>query len=191
MSRPLAARFVASNIILLLCQSEIALISLLTVLTPCMSRPLAARSVASNTSTSASLNFCNASNLWNHSLQISLRHSPFSSRWIFPKLIDRISMGYSIMCCKGLQVKSLNYHAFMSLKIVFILANSAYHGEILTNVAFHLGHHCLAKYLFTLKALSRMKRVKCCWQLFYVEFNIAFNNFSVISHSVQPLDNWA
>ena len=43
--------------------SETFYISLLTVLTPCMSRPLAARSVASNTSTSASLNFCNASNL--------------------------------------------------------------------------------------------------------------------------------
>ena len=33
-----------------------------------------------------------------------------------------------------------------SLKIDFVLANSAEHGEMLHNAAFHLGLHCLPKY---------------------------------------------
>ena len=37
---------------------------------------------------------------------------------------------------------------FFSLKIYFILANSADPDEMLHNVAFHLGHRCLPKYLF-------------------------------------------
>ena len=36
---------------------------------------------------------------------------------------------------------------FFSLKIYFILANSADPDEMPHNVAFHLGHHCLPKYL--------------------------------------------
>ena len=36
-----------------------------------------------------------------------------------------------------------------SLKIVLILANSADPDEMLPNAAFHLGLHCLPKYLFT------------------------------------------
>ena len=38
---------------------------------------------------------------------------------------------------------------FMSLKIVFILANSADPDEMPPYVAFHQGIHCLPKYLFT------------------------------------------
>ena len=37
----------------------------------------------------------------------------------------------------------------MSLKIVFILVNSADPDEMPPYVAFHLGLHCLPKYLFT------------------------------------------
>ena len=37
----------------------------------------------------------------------------------------------------------------MSLKIVCILTNSADPDEMLPYVAFHLGLHCLSKYLFT------------------------------------------
>ena len=37
---------------------------------------------------------------------------------------------------------------FLSLKIDFVLANSADHDEMLHYVAFHLGLHCLPKYLF-------------------------------------------
>ena len=37
----------------------------------------------------------------------------------------------------------------MSLKIVFILANSENPDKMPTYVTFHLGIHCLPKYLFT------------------------------------------
>ena len=37
---------------------------------------------------------------------------------------------------------------FLSLKIYFILANSADPDEMLPYAAFHLGLHCLPKYLF-------------------------------------------
>ena len=42
----------------------------------------------------------------------------------------------------------------MSIKFVFVTANSADPDEMQCYVAFHLGFHCLPKYLFT-----RMKRV--------------------------------
>ena len=38
---------------------------------------------------------------------------------------------------------------FTSLKIDFILANNADPNEMLPYVAFHLGLHCLPKYMFT------------------------------------------
>ena len=38
---------------------------------------------------------------------------------------------------------------FLSLKIVLILANSADPDEMQHNAAFHLGLHCLPKYLFS------------------------------------------
>ena len=37
----------------------------------------------------------------------------------------------------------------VSLKIVFVLANSAYPDEMLLYASFHLGFHCLPKYLLT------------------------------------------
>ena len=42
----------------------------------------------------------------------------------------------------------LNYGVFLSLKIVLILPNSADPDEMQHDAAFHLGLHCLPKYLF-------------------------------------------
>ena len=56
----------------------------------------------------------------------------------------------------GHMLKFLNYDKFMSLKIVLILVNSADPGEMPPYAAFHLGLHCLLKYL----TVSRMKRPK-------------------------------
>ena len=61
----------------------------------------------------------------------------------FPILIDTISMGLPIVYFKGLQVEFLNYDAFLSLKVVLILANSADPDEMQHYAAFHLGPHCL------------------------------------------------
>ena len=42
--------------------------------------------------------------------------------------------------------KILNYNIFMSLKIVFVLANSTDPDEMPHFAAFYLGLHCLPKY---------------------------------------------
>ena len=44
---------------------------------------------------------------------------------------------------KGSQVEFLNFNIFLSLKIVFILENSADPDEMPLKVAFHLGLNCL------------------------------------------------
>ena len=49
----------------------------------------------------------------------------------------------------------LNYDVFMSLKIVLNLANSADPDEMSPYVAFHLGFHCLPKYLYTIMQYER------------------------------------
>ena len=49
----------------------------------------------------------------------------------------------------GCWSKFLKNDVFMSLKNVFILANSADPDKMPHDVAFHLGLHCLTKYLFT------------------------------------------
>ena len=43
---------------------------------------------------------------------------------------------------------SINFDIFQSLKIVFILANSADPNEMPHHAAFHLGLQCLPKYRF-------------------------------------------
>ena len=63
----------------------------------------------------------------------------------FPIHINRISME---LPNGGKRSKFLNYNVFLFLKIVFILANSADPGEMPPYVAFHLGFHCLPKYLY-------------------------------------------
>ena len=64
----------------------------------------------------------------------------------YPIHIDTISMELSILYFEGLLVKiSIKFDIFLSLKIVFILANSADPDEMLPYAAFHLGLHCLLK----------------------------------------------
>ena len=66
----------------------------------------------------------------------------------YPKYIDT-SMELSILCFKGgCQSKFLLNDAFLSLKIVFSLANSADPDELNPYAAFYLGLQCLPKYLF-------------------------------------------
>ena len=52
------------------------------------------------------------------------------------------------MYFKGHRWNYLNYDVFLSLKIVFILANSADPDEMQHYAAFYLGLHCLQKYQF-------------------------------------------
>ena len=78
-------------------------------------------------------------------------HSVSSSLFIlldYPIHIDTISMELSILYLKGFSVQISINGIFLSLKIVFILANSADPDEMLPYAAFHLGIHCLRKYLF-------------------------------------------
>ena len=50
---------------------------------------------------------------------------------------------------RGNRLKFINYDAFLSLMIVFILANSADYDEMWHYVPFHLGLNWLSKYLIT------------------------------------------
>ena len=66
---------------------------------------------------------------------------------------DRIplSIEYSILYFKGCRSNfPQNFNdVFLSLKILFILANCADPDEMLHDAAFHLGFHCLPKYQFS------------------------------------------
>ena len=53
-----------------------------------------------------------------------------------------------IVYFKGSHVEFLNYHVFLSMMVVLILANSAYPDEMQQNPAFHLGLYYLSKYPF-------------------------------------------
>ena len=74
--------------------------------------------------------------------------SPLFILMDYPIHIDTISMELSISYFKGFSVKISINGVLLSLKIVFILAYSADPDEMLPYVAFHLGIHCLHKYLF-------------------------------------------
>ena len=60
--------------------------------------------------------------------------------------IYTICMEKSILYFKGLPAR--HSIKFLSLKIVFILENSAGPYEMPPSAVFHLGLHCLLKYLF-------------------------------------------
>ena len=66
---------------------------------------------------------------------------------------------------RGHRSKFLNFITFLSLKIVLILANSADPDEMRPYAAFHLGLHCLPKYIISkmkganLKYVSKMALV--------------------------------
>ena len=63
--------------------------------------------------------------------------------------IETISMEFSFCILRGYQSKFQEHDVFPSLKIVFILSNIADPDEMLPYAAFHLGLHCLPKYIFT------------------------------------------
>ena len=65
----------------------------------------------------------------------------------FPIHIDAISMGLTIVHFKGSQGEFLSFDDFLSLQVVSILINSADPYEMQHCAAFHLGLHCLSKYL--------------------------------------------
>ena len=63
----------------------------------------------------------------------------------FPPLhFNTISMGLPNVHFKGSQVES--FTIFLSLKVVFILANNAEPVDVQHYAAFHLGLYCLPKY---------------------------------------------
>ena len=59
--------------------------------------------------------------------------------------VDTISIDLSILYLMGCTSKFLFNGVFLSLKMVFILANSADPDEMPLYAAFHLGLHCLSK----------------------------------------------
>ena len=66
----------------------------------------------------------------------------------FPIHIATICLRLPIVYFKRSQVEFWNYEVLLSLKVVFILANTADPDEMQHNAAFHLGLHCLLKYQF-------------------------------------------
>ena len=66
----------------------------------------------------------------------------------FPIHIYKLSMELPILYFKGSHVVDSNHNVFLSLKVVFIIANSADFDEMQHHAAFHRGLHCLPKYHF-------------------------------------------
>ena len=66
-----------------------------------------------------------------------------SSMWV-----ETIKVNDYLYISRGVRLEFPNHAAFLSLKIVFILANSAYPNKMPHYAAFHLGLHCLPKHLF-------------------------------------------
>ena len=68
----------------------------------------------------------------------------------FPRHSDTISTEWSFSCFKRSQVEIFKLQCnFIPEKCFFILANSEDPYEMLSYAAFHLGLHCLQKYMFT------------------------------------------
>ena len=68
----------------------------------------------------------------------------------YPIKVHKIKSGWSFVYIEGLQViiiKKKTIIKLLSLKIDFVLANSADPDEMLHNAAFHLGLSCLPKYI--------------------------------------------
>ena len=80
------------------------------------------------------------------------RFNPFRTNDISIKL-QTIQSGWSIVYIKGPQFIFSKNMIFLSLKIDFVLENSADPDKMAHYVAFCLGHHCLPKY-------SGLQRVK-------------------------------
>ena len=76
----------------------------------------------------------------------------------FPIKFDIPKPGWSIVYIQGSQVIISKNIIFLSLKIGFVLANSAYSDEMPQYAAFHMGLHCLLKYLF--RGFQYIQRIK-------------------------------
>ena len=63
-------------------------------------------------------------------------------------MFDSVMSGWCIVYIEGLQVIVSKKIIFLSQKIHFVSANSADPDEIMHYAAFHLGLHCLPKYMF-------------------------------------------
>ena len=61
--------------------------------------------------------------------------------------IYTIRIAFPLYILRGHMLKFPNNYVLHSLKIVFILANSAGPDEMLHFAVFHLGLHCLPRYL--------------------------------------------
>ena len=61
---------------------------------------------------------------------------------------DGVTSGWSILYIEGSRLIFSNQNVFLSLKIVFVLANSVDPDEMPHYAAFHLRLHCLPKYPF-------------------------------------------
>ena len=61
---------------------------------------------------------------------------------------ETINLGWSIVYIKESQVIISKLIVFLTLKIIFVLANSADSDEMPHYAAFHLGFHCLPKKAF-------------------------------------------
>ena len=66
----------------------------------------------------------------------------------FPIKFDTDKSGWSIIYMRGLRLYFMTKIVFLSLKTHFALANREDPDEMLQYAAFHLGLHCLPKYVF-------------------------------------------
>ena len=67
----------------------------------------------------------------------------------FPIQMEAIRIGLSMMYFKGSQVVIPNYYVFPSVGIFLTFTNSVDPDKMPHFAAFHLGLHCLSKYLFS------------------------------------------
>ena len=93
--------------------------------------------------------YINLQDLLKHSLSLYQLLNPFHSDGLFKMHLYNTYGIVHFVFLRGRRSKFLISDVCMSLKLVFILANSADPDEILHNATFHLGLHCLPKYLFT------------------------------------------
>ena len=61
---------------------------------------------------------------------------------------DTINLEWFIVYIEGLHVIFCKQIVILSLKIIFVLANSVDPNEMPHNAAFHLGLHCMPKHIF-------------------------------------------
>ena len=77
--------------------------------------------------------------------------------WFFPCISTQQVRDHLYCTFIRRRLKFLNYDVFLSLYVVLILANSADPNELQHNAAFHLGRHCLPKYLFRGFSIQRVR----------------------------------